>query len=213
MEDRLRVWDRTWAEMDPAGREFHVDAAYDVVVATPVPEQDGDGLRGFRYEDEVTRALVDRFGAWVVGWSHSTHFGGPVGAWCCPSHSVTDQEQTPDLVMDSLEEWWDWLQELAEKFDRLSPASDAPAEDREWAWERAVARLVTVVLDRTSCESGWYGHCMLVLRWYLESNGVAPAKAMELVEQAVGGRFKSWTEPGLRLVDDVAEQIAAHANR
>ncbi|MBT2526608.1 hypothetical protein J7E91_14525 [Streptomyces sp. ISL-99] len=213
MEEGLWLRNQTWADLDPAGRTFDADVAYDVVAAVPMPDQDAGRTWDFRYEQAVTRALAERFGTWVVGWNDSTHFGGPVAAWCCPSHSVTTEEETPDRVVDSLEEWWDWLQELAEKFDRLSPAPDASAEDRQWAWERATARLATVVLDRTSCEAGWYGHCQLVLRWYLESNGVSPRRAEELVEDAVGGRFESWTDPGPLLVGDVAERIAAHADR
>ncbi|MGX1881467.1 hypothetical protein [Streptomyces sp. NPDC055287] len=213
MDEELWLRNQTWADLDPTGRTFDADDAYDVVAAIPIPEQDPDRMRGFRYQDAVTRALADRFGTWVVGWNDSTHFGGPVEAWCCPSHSVTTEEETPDRVVDSLEEWCDWLRELAEKFDRLSPAPYASDEDRQWAWERATARLVTVVLDRTSCEAGWYGHCVLVLRWYLESNGVPPERALEWVEEAVGGRFKSWTDPGPLLVEDVAVRIAARADR
>ncbi len=103
-------------DVKPTGRPFDADAAYDVVSAVPIAEQDTADMRGYRYEEAVT--------------------------------------------------------------------PDASAEDREWAWERAVARLVTLVLDRTSCEAGWYGHCELVLRWYLESNDVEAS-----------GRRSGWRKP------------------
>jgi hypothetical protein len=212
MEEALWLRNQKWADVNPAGRPFDPDTAYDLVVAIPMPDEDSQRRRGFRYMEAVTRALAAEFGTWVVGWNHSTHYGGPVGAWCCDSHSVTTDEETPDRVLDALEEWRNWLEELAEKFERLAPAPDASAEDREWAWERAVARLVTVVLDRTCCEGGWHGTCHLVLRWYLESVGIEPERAEELVDDAVGGRFESWTVPGTTLVADVAERIAAHAD-
>jgi hypothetical protein len=47
-----------------------------------------------------------------------------------------------------------------------------------------------------------------VLTWFLSRWGVAPDVAQELVDQAIGGRFKSWTGPDTVLVDDVAEQLA-----
>ncbi|MFI9203069.1 hypothetical protein [Streptomyces sp. NPDC053048] len=215
MDEKLWLRNQTWADVKPTGRPFDADAAYDIVAAIPIPivEQEAAYSRGYPYEEAVTRALVDRFGIWVVGWHHSTHFGGPVEAWCCSSDSVTTVDETPDRVVDSLEEWREWLDELDEKFARLSPAPGASAEDREWAWERAVARLVTLVLDRTSCEAAWYGHCELVLRWYLESNDVEAGRAAEWVGEAIGGRFKSWVEPRLPVIDDVAERIAAHADR
>ncbi|MEU4213683.1 hypothetical protein AB0F13_27520 [Streptomyces sp. NPDC026206] len=213
MNEELWWRNQRWADLNPTGRTFDADAAYDVVAAIPIPPQDEEQMRGYRYQDAVTRALVDRFGLWTVGWNDSTHHGGPVAAWCCPSHSVTTMDETPDRVVDSLEEWWDWLGELAEKFDRLSPGPNPSPEHEQWAWERAVARLVTLVLDRTSCEAGWYGHCRLVLRWYLESTGAEPDQAQEWVDEAIGGRFESWREPRLPLINDVAERIAAHADR
>ncbi|GAA0344714.1 hypothetical protein [Streptomyces blastmyceticus] len=211
MDEKLFLRNQGWPDLDPTGRPFDADAVYDIVAAVAIPEDDSLGSRGYRYEEAVTRALVDRFGLWVVGWHDSTHDGGPVAAWCCPSDSVTTGEETTDRVVEALGEWRGWLEELAEKFALLSPAPGALPEDRRWAWERAVARLVTLVLDRTSCEAGWYRHCQLVLRWYLERNGVESARAEKWVEDAIAGRFESWHEPRLPVINDVAEQIADRA--
>ncbi|MEV6833940.1 Fic family protein [Streptomyces sp. NPDC051133] len=62
--------------------------------------------------------------------------------------------------------------------------------------------------DRTGCGSGWHGHCHQVLTWFLSRWGVAPEVAADLVDEAVGGRFLSWTGPHDALVDDVAERLA-----
>ncbi|MEV6653608.1 hypothetical protein [Streptomyces sp. NPDC051219] len=97
---------------------------------------------------------------------------------------------------------------VAERFARLAPPAGADAEDRSWHLERAATRLVTVVVDRTGAECGWYGLCRRVLTWFLTSTGMGPERAKEAVDTAIGGRFKSWTEPSRTLVDTVGEDLA-----
>ncbi|MEV5378932.1 hypothetical protein AB0L26_23595 [Streptomyces nondiastaticus] len=75
------------------------------------------------------------------------------------------------------------------------PLELAAVEDQQILWERAARNLILQVIDRTGCGSGWYGHCRQVLTWFLSRWGVAPDVAEELVEQAIGGRFRSWTGP------------------
>ncbi|MFJ5924294.1 Fic family protein [Kitasatospora sp. NPDC092948] len=62
--------------------------------------------------------------------------------------------------------------------------------------------------DRTGGGSGWYGHCHQVLVWVLARWGVEPPVAQAMVEQAIGGRFKSWTAPDVLLVEDIAERLS-----
>ncbi|MFC9757836.1 hypothetical protein [Streptomyces sp. NPDC056921] len=81
-------------------------------------------------------------------------------------------------------------------------------DDQRVLWERAARNLILQAVDRTGCGSGWYGHCRQVLTWFLSHWGVAPGLAEDLVDQAIGGRFESWTGPDAVLVDDVAEQLA-----
>jgi hypothetical protein len=45
------------------------------------------------------------------------------------------------------------------------------------------------------------------LTWFLSRWGVAPCLAQEL-DEAIGGRFASWTGPDIVLVEDVAERLA-----
>ena len=112
------------------------------------------------------------------------------------------------LIVASLLEWRDWLEELAEKFARLAPPPDASPEDRSWHLERAATRLVTLVMDRTGTECAWYGMCAHVLTWFLTSAGLSPEEADRAVDEAIGGRFASWTAPARTLVDSVAEDLA-----
>ncbi|MGW6023439.1 hypothetical protein [Streptomyces sp. NPDC055099] len=112
---------------------------------------------------------------------------------------------TAAKVVASLLEWRDWLEELAERFAQLAPPV---AEDRSWHLDRAATRLVTVVVDRTGAECGWYGLCHTVLTWFLTSTGMRPEPARAAVERAIGGRFESWTQPSSVLVDAVGEDLA-----
>ncbi len=133
--------------------------------------------------------------------------GGPVGHWCCPRDSVTTPQETLGRVVAALCEWRAWLESLAGWFDAY-PLDLADIGDQRILWECAARNLILQVTDRTGCGSGWYGHCHQVLTWFLGHWGVAPDLAEELVEQAIGGRFKSWTGPGPVLIEDIAEKLA-----
>ncbi|WP_338672259.1 hypothetical protein V1460_04440 [Streptomyces sp. SCSIO 30461] len=65
------------------------------------------------------------------------------------------------------------------------------------------------VADRAQAESGWYGHYMQVLRWFLAYNGIDEGQAREIVENAVGGRFGSWIAPDVPVVDAVSSRFAS----
>ncbi|MFE2872369.1 Fic family protein [Embleya sp. NPDC059259] len=142
-------------------------------------------------------------------WAHDEgdFDGGPVGHWCCPRDSITTPEETLARVVAALCEWRGWLENLAEWFEAY-PLDLATIEDQRILWDRAARNLILQVIDRTGCGSGWHGHCRQVLTWFLARWGVAPDVAHDLVEEAVGGRFHSWTDPDTVVVDDIAEQLA-----
>ncbi|MFE6490560.1 hypothetical protein [Streptomyces sp. NPDC057748] len=159
----------------------------------------------------MASALAEHYGRWTVGWrwahDEGDFDGGPVGNWCCPSHSITTPEETLALVTAALCEWRAWLESLSGWFEAYPPAL-ADVDDQRVLWERAARNLIFQVVDRTGCGSGWYGHCRQVVTWFLSHWGVAPDLAEDLVDQAIGGRLESWTGPDAVLVDDVAEQLA-----
>ncbi|MFG3260441.1 Fic family protein [Streptomyces sp. NPDC048172] len=163
------------------------------------------------WADAMSHALAEHYGRWTVGWrwSHDEgdFDGGPVGNWYCPRDSITTPEETLDRAVAALCEWREWLESLARWFD-AHPLDLVGVEDQRILWENAARNLIVQVADRTGCGSGWHGHCRQVLGWFLSRWGVAPDRARELVEEAVGGRFASWTGPDTVLVDDVAEQLA-----
>ncbi|MFJ8747342.1 hypothetical protein ACIRL2_49425, partial [Embleya sp. NPDC127516] len=172
------------------------------------PAADVDATEKYRFAREVTALLVSRYGRWAGGWDWTIYHGGPVAAWYYHAHSVGETEEVAARVVASLLEWRDWLEDMAERFEDLAPPPDADAGDRSWHLERAVTRLVTTVVDRTQAESGWYGLCETTLTWFLSSTGLGPEEAEEVVEAAIGGRFKSWVEPAPTLVDAVGEDLA-----
>ncbi|MFJ2176949.1 hypothetical protein ACIOHE_29150 [Streptomyces sp. NPDC087851] len=167
----------------------------------------------WRSLEPVTEFLAGRYGRWACGWNWSVGEGdvdgGVVEVWCCSSDSVTTPDATAPLVVEALQEWRGWLEDLTEWFAALSPPDSTPVSSAGlWHWERACTRLVTVVADRTQAESGWYGHCMQVLRWFLAYNGIDEGQAQEIVKNAVGGRFGSWIAPDVPAVDAVSSRFA-----
>ncbi len=225
---RCMVWpfDLTWDEVDPARHPFDSVAAARVVrslgparcVPSPPDVSRIDPAmsawshgEGDLWASAVSYALMDRYGRWAVGWrwahDEGDLDGGPVGSWCCPRDSVTTPEETLDRVVAALCEWRAWLESLAGRFEAY-PLDPAAIEDQRILWEHAARNLILQVVDRTGCGSGWYGHCRQVLTWFLDRWGIAPDIARDLVDEAVGGRFRSWTTPATVLVDDVAERLA-----
>ncbi|MBT2369310.1 Fic family protein [Streptomyces sp. ISL-10] len=222
------LWPRllTWDEVDPARHPFDsAAAARDVRSFGParrVPGRPdlplGDPAMNVWswgeakiWADAMSYALMERYGRWVVGWrwahDEGDFGGGPVGSWCCPRDSITTPEETLDRVVAALCEWRAWLESLAGRFEAY-PLDPSGIEEQRILWERAARNLIQHVVDRTGCGSGWYGHCRQVLTWFLSRWGVAPDIAKDLVDEAIGGRFHSWTSPDIVLIDDVAERLA-----
>ncbi|MFJ1707488.1 Fic family protein [Kitasatospora sp. NPDC088346] len=215
-----------WDEVDPARHPFDAEEVTRVVhslgPARRVPRRPDVPVvdaamhawssgEAKLWADAMSHALVEHYGRWAVGWrwSHDEgdFDGGPVGSWCCPRDSVTTPEETLGRVVAAVTEWREWLESLAGWFEAY-PLDLGAVEDQRILWERAARNLILQVSDRTGSGSGWYGHCHQVLTWFLSRWDVAPDVADDLVEQAIGGRFRSWTGPDAVLVDDVAERLA-----
>ncbi|MGW1965085.1 Fic family protein [Streptomyces sp. NPDC001935] len=212
--------------MDPVRHPFDREAAPHVVralgPARRVPSRPdiplGDPAmhawssdEGGPWADAMSHALAEHYGRWTAGWrwahDEGDFDGGPIGNWCCPRDSITTPEETVARVVAALCEWREWLESLAGWFDAY-PLDLAEVEDQRILWERAARNLILQVTDRTGCGSGWHGHCGQVLTWFLSRWGVAPGPAQDLVDEAIGGRFASWTGPDPELVEDVAERLA-----
>jgi hypothetical protein len=216
----------SWDEVDPARHPFDSESAEELVrslgVAQRVPRRPElphlePEMRDWIWDearpwaDAMSQALAEHYGRWTVGWrwahDEGDFDGGPVGSWMSPGACVTTPEETLARVVAALREWRGWLESLAGWFEAYPLDLTSGADDRI-LWERAARNLILQVTDRTGCGSGWYGHCHQVLTWFLDHWGVEPGLAEKLVDEAIGGRFESWTGPGIELVDDVAERLA-----
>jgi hypothetical protein len=216
----------TWDEVDPARHPFDSASATQVVhslgPARRVPCRPDvsfadPAMNAWSWDvarpwaDAMSHALVERYGRWALGWRWSQgegdFDGGPVGNWCCMRDSITTPQETLARVVTALCEWREWLESLAGWFEAY-PLDLPSVADQRILWERAARNLILHVVDRTGCDSGWYGHCDQVLTWFLSRWGVAPDIAQEMVKQAIGGRFESWTGPDTVLVEDVVERLA-----
>lgn len=218
--------DLSWLEVDPLVHAFDPATVADVVrgftAAKTVPTRsrrsrdtyDADWINGKAqpWVEAISRELVDHYGAWASGWrwalGESDFDGGPVREWCCAMHSITGPEETLARVAAAMIDWRGWLEGLSARFDSFLPL---PSDDKDAmlaAWERAVANLVTLVVERTESESGWYAHCAQVLVWFLSAADVPPGKHDGLVKSAIGGDFGSWFEPDSLTIERVATKVA-----
>ncbi|MEH0822725.1 MULTISPECIES: hypothetical protein [unclassified Micromonospora] len=227
---RLSPWSLTWAEVDPDRHPFDPGSAGEVVRRLPPAARtptcppglldDGGihwwGEAGWRWSQEMTGALVDHYGRWSCGWRSAigaAHLGDRTVYRTLGRQSVAPEVNLA-VVTEGLVVWRDWLTELAERFARFLPAlRDTRADVVLDGWERAVAHLVTVVLDRTHAEGGWHRHCELALGWLLGAAGVPERRHEELVRVGIGGRFASWVTPSGQEVREAAERFAVEVDR
>jgi len=222
-----------WAEVDPARHAFDPTAAPAVIRRLPAaarvpgrppgrPRRDAVAPKRSTAQaawvDAMDRDLTDHYGRWASGWrwahGEGDVDGGPVVAWCCPEHSITTPRATLATVAAALVEWRSWLEHLGARFDQFLPMPVGATEHEVLeVWERAVAHLVTVVVERTEAESAWYVHCQLVLGWFLSAAGVPDEQHARLLDDAIGGRFRSWSSPEPSVVAGVAGRLAASVAR
>lgn len=223
----VRPSDLAWNDLDPSRHPFDARAAGEVVASlgparcVPIPPVERWGSAQWRHfvgdvaepwNEAMTQALVEHYGPWASGWRWTVGEGdldgGPVGAWCCNSHSfAATAEETLAKIAAALCEWRDWLESLARWFQTHPLDLDALGDQRI-LWDRTAHHLILHVADRTGHESAWYRLCHTVLAWFLCRWGIDADRAGELVERAVGGRFESWTAPDVVLVDDIADKLA-----
>ncbi|MEU5403176.1 hypothetical protein ABZ348_28235 [Streptomyces sp. NPDC005963] len=218
---KVRIGELPWAAVDPDRHPHRLGeretAGLRALIEPLVP--DAKALHKRRWVDRkpvwdaidpVTDLLVDRFGSWAAGWNWTVgegdRDGGVVGSWCCALHSVSTPADTAGLVLEALQEWRDWLEELAALFAALTPSASRPPEPGHW--EQACRRLVTLVADRSEAQSGWHGHCEQVLSWFLAHQGLPHDRAREIVTAAVDNSFESWRAPDQRVITTVSSRFA-----
>jgi hypothetical protein len=185
----------TWAELDRARGPLDVEPAR-AEVAAVIAEQSDEQVVDYWMADCVSRVLVERYGAWTVGWCWAVDDGGLVSvqhpgvAYRLWRHS--------DCVILALQQWHATIEELAREFEALRPPDDAPIAE---IVEFAAAALLDWVLERTHASDAWYLAFTNVLGWYLQAWAIDdPSVADELID-VVDGKFESWTVPSPAVVE------------
>ncbi|MFE0458556.1 hypothetical protein ACFW1A_04740 [Kitasatospora sp. NPDC058965] len=206
---------RDWEESDPARHSFAWDEDEKEHLRSLVREWVPPVLSGMAgwwqgerwCEGQVDAIIRERYGTWAWGWNWYHYSGGPIGNWTGGPSSVTAPDETADRAVAALLEWREWLERTAQRFAELAPPPDASPEDRSWHLERACVRLVTHTMD-SGADNAWRGQTSIVLGWFLQSTGMDQAEAAQAVENAIGGRFKSWVTPERTLIESVGEDLA-----
>ncbi len=206
---------RDWDGLDPSRHPFDWDAEEEAHLCALLREWVPPVLSGMAgwwqgehwCESQFDAIIRERYGNWAQGWNWCYRYGGPIGAWVTGASSVTTPDETAARAVAALLEWREWLERMARLFAELAPPPEATPEDRSWHLERACVRLVTLALD-SGAEGGWHGQATRVLQWFLSSTGVGQAEAEQAVDEAIGGRFQSWVDPGRALVESVGEDLA-----
>lgn len=192
-----------WSDLAPGVHPFDPELARAplsalVLEAARVEEPDREVLA-----QEIHRLLLTHHGAWAGGWSWAASEpggGGPVRGWCCPRDSVLRDDDpgplaTVDRALAALADWRGYLELLTAQFAELR--AEAASLSLDAAVERAAARLLPLVLERTGAEDAWYATFTLSLCWFLDDlvGEQDSEHTKELVSKVVSGRFSSWITP------------------
>lgn len=197
------VWFLRWQDMAPALRDFDPGPAHRLVapLVHAVVARFADGWRDTPHDDRaalewaIHHALLDEYGVWAAGWSWTAGEGGgggPVRGWCHSRESLfraddPDPDATVTRVVAALSEWRQFLVDLDVLFAELrDTTATLPLEDRV---ERAAARLLPLIVERTSAEGAWYNTFARILLWYLETLGLDHPAVGRAVLRVIGGHF------------------------
>ncbi|MFG2523062.1 hypothetical protein [Streptomyces sp. NPDC048527] len=176
------------------------------VVSAPDPE--ADRARGLWSAESVARGLAEHYGVWGSGWAWEIDESPDSGAVIRELPAGGDGlEQRVQRYASALLQWRAWLEELAAAFAQFTPRPEADEKEVQAVRERAVAPLVTLVVERTGAGETWRAVCARVLAWYLESTGMTPDAAEDLADDVVDSEFESWVAPDEEAVDRAREAI------
>ncbi|MCT7355116.1 hypothetical protein N4P33_23610 [Streptomyces sp. 15-116A] len=202
----------TWQDMDPTTHPFRPDEALDAVreiVASPDPESGHP--RGFWSTNSLARGLAEYYGSWAFGCCYQVDespYSGMIIRELPPSgHGAHDLEQQAQRYTSALLQWRAWLEELASFYAQFAPGPGASDEELRRLRERAVAPLVTLVVERTAAGELWLGPCSTALAWYLESTGMSPDEAEDCADEVVDSAFQSWVAPDEEAVSRAAKAV------
>ncbi|BCJ75002.1 hypothetical protein CS0771_45460 [Catellatospora sp. IY07-71] len=133
------LWRLTWLDVDPSRREFDPAAVASIVRALPpadrVPAPGTDWRLVDFWYDEMTAALVDSYGPWVVGWPYRVEMEdtaeyGRIPAWRQENPPITAPGEVLAGIADAVVAWQGLLTELStDPRSRFVPSSARAIED------------------------------------------------------------------------------------
>jgi hypothetical protein len=202
----------TWRDVDPTTHPFDADQAFDVVrEAVAAPSPDTGRPQGLRSGNALARSLAEHYGTWASGWlwamDESPDSGAVIRELPVGGTGADGLDQQTRRYTSALLQWRAWLEELAATFAQFAPRTEADEKEVQAVRERAVAPLVTLVVERTGAGETWRGACAQVLTWYLESTGMSPDAAEDLADEVVDAEFDSWVAPDQEAVGRAQEAI------
>jgi hypothetical protein len=185
-----------WSEVDPQTHACDLDRVRPAIES--VLTKHAFSLRRHPPRDmiaaELTAVLVDEYGEWANGWNWSPYL---TGAGWGQDNMFHRHHATPAIVTDrvvaAIAGWRTYLELLDRTFAELRIETAALGLAAEV--ERAAARLLAVVAERTHGEDAWYSAMAMVLIWYLQAGGIGDSTAHAAVDALIDERFESWVLP------------------
>lgn len=213
------MWALRWCDVDPATHPFDARPAREIaerlLLGTLLPPASDDPTapadpRLHELEDAIDAAWIAEYGSWAAGWrwgASEPGSGGPVHAYCCATHSLRDPDRSADVVVAALCEWRQWLEALAARFTDIRRENENI--DVAEATDRAAARLLSEIVERTDASDAWYGTFETVMGWCLEPLVADDRERARLIQDAIGGRFESWLAPSTEIAREVTAAIGS----
>jgi hypothetical protein len=188
-----------WSDVDPSTIDIDVARVRRIAEEHLSALGDDAAQRTALVDDQSLKNAIDRdlvaaLGPWAAGWNWDDQFeGGPLPQWCPDPDDSAEPTTAIELVVRAVFAWRDLLHDVATRFDVIDVATAGLALDA--ATERAAARLLPYVLERTSVSDAWYKTFAIILGWYLERAGHDPSRIEGAIDRVVKGRFESWVAP------------------
>ncbi len=193
-----------WADVDPARYPFDPGEAPALIEAVDPALWQPDARV---WREAVSTVLADRYGPWAYHWRWAPDSWRQWN-WVT---SLPPPAEAPALAADLLLTWRQWLERIAERFDRYLPllaaAEAAGPGGLAATWESAIADLMRTAVASAVDEDSWQGGCRMALRWLLTASGVPVERAEALVTDAVDERFDNWVPLTATDVVEVAERL------
>lgn len=196
-----------WSDLDPSRRPpFDPALARAAILDRITPLLPGRPLRDnavYIAAAALSLDLLTILGPWSAGWTWARIDGGPLGTVAREALRLPPDAAVAHVLV-VLGEWQQFLLDVAAVFADLD-RRELPLADR---LERAAARLLPLIIERTHAEDAWYGCFALAMRWYLEHIDHDDPHRSLMIDNLVSGYFASWVAPSPAIAADACIDLA-----